>query len=168
MYKNKEISAIVAIGNNFEIGYKNKLLCYIPSDLKRFKKITTGNTIIMGRKTFESLPNGALPDRINIVISRNKNLKYNNCIMASSIIDAIEKAPSNKKIFLIGGEQIYKQAFNYIDKIYLTKIKADFKADAFFPEINFEEWIISEIENTNKNDKDEFDYDFLVLQKIKT
>ncbi len=166
MYKNKEISAIVAIGVNNEIGYKNKLLCYISSDLKRFKKLTTGNTIIMGRKTFESLPKGALPNRTNIVVSRNSELSYPNCTMANSIEEAIEKAEKGKEIFIIGGEQIYKQSFEYIDKIYLTKIPKTFNADAYFPKIDFSKWETIHNEKAEKAEKDECEHTFLILKKL--
>ena len=166
MYNNKKISAIVAVGKNFEIGYKNNLLCYISEDLKRFKKITTGNVVIMGRKTFESLPKGALPNRQNIVITRNDNLTFENCTMANSIENAIEKADSNKEIFIIGGEQIYKKAMQYIDKLYLTKIFESFdNADAFFPEINFDDWEITEESDIFLTDKCDYQFQTLLRKK---
>ena len=161
-----KISIIVAIGKNNEIGYKNNLLWRISDDLKRFKKLTTGNTVIMGRKTFESLPKGALPNRDNIVITRNQNLKFENCIMAYSIEDAIEKADKTKEIFIIGGEQIYKSAFALTDKLYLTKIDESFTADAFFPEINYSDWQVINKEFIEKSDKNQFAHTFFEMIRI--
>lgn len=165
MIDNKKISIIVAVGNNNEIGYQNKLLCYISDDLKRFKALTTGNNIVMGRKTFESLPKGALPNRKNIVITRNKELNFDNCEMAHSVEEALNKCDSDKEIFIIGGEQIYKDAYKECDFLYLTKIYQNFKADAFFPLINFSEWSVIESEKVEKSEKNEFIHEFFKLKK---
>ena len=161
-----DISIIVAIGKNNEIGYKNNLLWRISDDLKRFKKFTTNNVIIMGRKTFESLPKGALPNRDNIVITKNTDLQYNNCIMANSIEDALEKSNKTKEIFIIGGEQIYKQTLPFCTKLYLTKVDGKFTADAFFPEINYSEWDIINTEKVDTSDKNQYSHQFLEM-KIK-
>ena len=135
------VSIIVAIGNRNEIGKGNELLCHLPADLKHFKKITSGHPVIMGRKTFESLPNGALPNRRNIVISRNKDLKIEGAEVYSSLDYALIKTINEKEVFIIGGAQIYEQAFPDADKLYLTKIHADFPdADTFFPKINYGDW----------------------------
>ena len=161
----QNISIIVAIGRNNEIGYQNNLLWRISDDLKRFKKITTNNTVIMGRKTYESLPKGALPNRTNIVISRDKNLQYENCIMANSIEDAIAKSDKNKEIFIIGGEQIYKLAFPHCNKLYLTKVDEEFIADVFFPEINYNNWEVINSEIIEKTEKNQFAHQFLEMEK---
>jgi len=165
MINNREINIIVAVGNNNEIGYNNNLLWRISDDLKRFKNLTTGNNIIMGRKTYESLPKGALPNRKNIVITRNKDLSFNNCTMANSLVNAVEKADSDKDIFIIGGEQIYKDSFKQCDYLYLTKVYESFKADAFFPIINFSEWDLIESEKVSKSDKNEFSHEFFKLKR---
>ena len=160
-----KVSIIVAIGKNNEIGYKNNLLWRISDDLKRFKKLTTSNTVIMGRKTFESLPKGALPNRENIVITRNPEIKYENCIMASSFREAIEKANKANELFIIGGEDIYKLAFPFCNKLYLTKINENFKADAFFPEINYKEWEIEQTEQTEQTEKNQFSHQFFKMKR---
>jgi len=160
------ISIIVAVGKNNEIGYKNDLLWRISDDLRRFKKLTTDNTVVMGRKTFESLPKGALPNRTNIVITKNTELKYPNCIMANSLEDAIDKADSSKEIFIIGGEQIYKLAYPICNKLYLTKVNEQFKSDAFFPEIDYENWKIVTSENIEETEKNQFAHSFFELNKI--
>lgn len=160
------ISIIVAVGKNNEIGYENDLLWRISDDLRRFKNFTTNNTVVMGRKTFESLPKGALPNRTNIVITRNADLQYANCIMASSVEDAIEKADKSKEIFIIGGEEIYKLAYPLCNKLYLTKVNEEFKADAFFPEIDYEDWKIVNSENIEETEKNQFAHSFFELNKI--
>jgi len=160
---NKNISIIVAIGRNNEIGYKNNLLWRISDDLKRFKKFTTNNIIIMGRKTFESLPKGALPNRTNIVITRDTNLQYENCIMANSIEDAINKSDKSKEIFIIGGEQIYKMAFPFCKKLYLTKVDEKFTADVFFPKINYNDWKTISSETIEKTEKNQYAHEFLEM-----
>jgi dihydrofolate reductase len=135
------ISIVVAIGKNNEIGKGNTLLCRLPADLKHFKEITSGHAVIMGRKTFESLPKGPLPNRRNIVLSRNENLKIEGAEIYSSLDAALIKLIDEKEVFIIGGAQIYAQALPLADKLYLTKIHAGFpEADAFFPAINWKDW----------------------------
>jgi len=161
----KNVSIIVAIGKNNEIGYKNDLLWRISDDLKRFKRFTTDNIVIMGRKTFESLPKGALPNRANIVITRNPDLQYENCIMANSIEDAIDKSDKTKELFIIGGEQIYKMAFPFCNKLYLTKVDEEFTADVFFPKINYDDWEIINSETIDKTEKNQYAHHFLEMIK---
>ncbi len=135
------LSIIVAIGKNNEIGRGNDLLWRLPADMKRFKELTTGHTIVMGRKTFESLPKGALPNRKNIVLSKNKDLSFENCYVFSSLDEILVKFRDEEEIFIIGGGQIYEQTLPYADKLYLTRVHADFpEADTFFPVINWAEW----------------------------
>jgi dihydrofolate reductase len=136
-----KISIIAAIGTNNEIGKGNELLCPLPADLKHFKEITTGHTVIMGRKTFDSLPNGPLPHRTNIVISRNPELKLKGAIVCSSLDIALWKVIDEEEVFIIGGAQIYRQALPVADKLYLTEIHAAFPdADRFFPAVDCREW----------------------------
>jgi len=165
MINNRELNIIVAVGNNNEIGYENNLLWRISDDLKRFKNLTTGNNIIMGRKTYESLPKGALPNRKNIVITHNTELNYKNCTMANSLEQAIEKADLDKDIFIIGGEHVYKDAYKECDFLYLTKVYEKFKADAFFPLIDFSEWNVIETEKIEKSEKNEFTHEFFKLKR---
>lgn len=152
------------------IGYKNRLLYAIPSDMTRFRMLTTGHTIIMGRKTFESLPNGALPNRRNIVISKTRE-QITGCEVYTSLEEALaarkeevgskEAAASKEEVgskeasdecFIIGGASIYEQALPFADKLYLTVVeKEPAHADTFFPEINPAEWEVTEKEMRNEN-----------------
>lgn len=143
------ISIIAAVGKNMELGKKNSLIWHLPDDLKFFKETTMGKTVIMGRKTFESLPK-ALPGRKNIVISSNKNLKLEGAAVATSLEDGLNLSDTDE-IFVIGGESIYKAFLNMADKIYLTEIDAaDDCADVFFPEFN-KELYSAEILKENEN-----------------
>ena len=160
------LSIIVAVAENNAIGKDNDLIWYISDDLKRFKRLTTGHTILMGRKTYESLPNGALPKRENVVITRDKNLKLDKCIMLNSIEEAIEKyAKSDEEIFVIGGGSIYEKLLPYAHKIFLTKVHASFDADVFFPEIDSQDWEVTDEEHHQKGEKNEFDFSFIDLIK---
>jgi dihydrofolate reductase len=155
------ISLIAAIDKNNGIGYKGNLLAYIPGDLPRFKALTTNNTVIMGRKTFESLPKGALPNRLNIVITRNSEFSAPNIITASSLESGIDKAPRDREVFIIGGGEIYKSAMDICDRLLITKINKTFEADTFFPEIT-EDWIILDEEHHTSKD---FDYYYITYRK---
>lgn len=137
--KNKNITIIAAIGENNELGLDNKLIWHIKEDLKRFKKLTTGHSIIMGRKTFESISK-ALPGRLNIVLTKNKNFKFKNVSIASNIHEAIELTKDDEQPFIIGGSEIYSLFINMAQTIELTRVHNNFKADTFFPDINFGKW----------------------------
>jgi len=135
------ISLIAVLGKNNEIGKGNELLCHLPADLKRFKAITSGHTIIMGRKTFESLPNGPLPNRRNIVVSRNKQLLIEGAEVYPSLDYALLKTIDETEVFITGGAQIYTQALPIADKLYITRIHTAFpEADAFFPAVDWNKW----------------------------
>lgn len=135
------ISIVVAIAENGAIGYKNDLLWHLPADLKRFKETTTGHSIIMGSRTFRSLPKGALPNRRNIVLSRTQQ-DFPGAEWAASPEAALELVSDEEEAFVIGGAQIYEQMLPYTDKIYLTRVHADFpEADTFFPELDMSEWV---------------------------
>lgn len=144
------LSIIVAIANDFAIGKDNKLLCNIPGDLKRFKEITSGHTVIMGKKTWESLPNRPLPNRRNIVISDIPGEQFEGAVMAYSIEDAVKKSDHNKENFIMGGGMIYRQFLPIADKLYLTRVHKDFEADTWFPEINFENYNLVSSEHHNE------------------
>lgn len=149
------------MGKNRAIGRNNKLLWNIPDDLKHFKKITTGHAVIMGRKTFESIGR-PLPNRANIIITRDKNFKAAGCIIYHSLDEALDFAKQkNEEIFIIGGGQIYEQALPYADKLYLTIIDDEPKADTFFPDYLKFKNIISE--ENKKYDK--IKYKFMELTK---
>ena len=134
------INIIAAIGKNRELGAKNKLLWHIPEDVERFKTLTTDQVVIMGRKTYESIPEKfrPLPHRVNIIVTRDENYQINNknVFVSHSIEDAITKAKEfNKEIFIIGGAQIYKESLKYADKLYLTLVDKEYpEADVFFPD----------------------------------
>ena len=135
------ISIVVAIAENGAIGYKNDLLWHLPADLKRFKEMTTGHSIIMGSRTFHSLPKGALPNRRNIVLSRTQQ-DFPGAEWAASPEVALELVGEETEAFVIGGAQVYEQMLPYTDKIYLTRVHADFpEADTFFPELDMSEWV---------------------------
>jgi len=159
-----KISIIVAIAENNAIGYNNQLLCYLPNDLKWFKKNTNGRRVIMGRNTFLSLPNGALPNRENIVIT-DKAESFENCKIVNSLEQAILNFDLENENFIIGGASIYKQFLPMANKLYITKIKHNFEADAFFPEIDLNLWkLVEKIEN-KIDEKHNFEYDFLIYEK---
>ena len=156
------LSIIACISQtNRAIGYQNRLLYHIKSDLTRFRELTTGHTIIMGRKTYESLPNGALPHRRNIVVSRSMK-KLEGCEVYPNLEAALKAAESPQEIFILGGESIYRQSLHVARKLYLTVVDdttvndaainaTPQQADAFFPEINPEEWELIEKEMRNEN-----------------
>lgn len=141
------ISIIVAIAENYAIGKDNDLLWHISDDLKRFKKITSGHKIIMGKNTFLSLPVRPLPNRTSIVITDDPADNYKGCIMAYSIEDAMSKCNEDEECFIIGGGSIYKQFLPIADKLYLTRVRREYDGDIFFPEVNEDEWDLIEEED---------------------
>ena len=160
----KQLSIIVAIADLNAIGVNNDLLVYLPNDLKRFKQITTGHTIIMGRKTFDSLPKGALPNRTNIVVSRNANLKLEGATVVSSIEEAMAICPDNDESFVIGGATIYEAFLPHVQKLYITQIHHLFKdADTFFPEFDMNAWDEESKLAMFDDPKTEFRYSFVNL-----
>lgn len=135
------ISIIAAIDRNRGIGYENKLLFWLPNDLKRFKALTTGNTIIMGRKTFESLPKGALPNRRNIVLSSRPDAVYPGAETYTTLESALQSCQSDEQIYIIGGASVYQQALLLADALCLTEVDAEAPhVDAYFPEIDPKIW----------------------------
>ena len=160
------ISLIAALGKNNEIGKGNGLLCHLPSDLKHFKAITSGHTIIMGRKTFESLPKGALPNRRNIVVSRNAQLVVEGAEVYSSLDYALLKCISETEVFVTGGAQIYAQALPVADKLYITRIHTDFpEADVFFPPIDRNIWKETGRETFPADEKNPYPFTFLEYER---
>lgn len=153
----RNISIIVAIAENFGIGKNNDLLFHLPSDLKRFKAITTGKTIIMGRNTLLSLPKWPLPNRRHVVISDIPDDNFEGCDMASSIQDAIDLVKNEEEAFIIGGGMIYKQFYPVAGKLYLTVVHKTYDADIFFPEIDYSEWI-EESKEDLYDEKNNFNY----------
>ncbi len=156
------LSAIVAIAENNVIGKDQDLIWHIPNDLKRFKNITNGHCIIMGRKTYESIGK-ALPNRTNIIITRQNNYLAKGCIIVSSLEAAIAKAKSENEdeAFIIGGAEIYRQSLPIIDKLYLTKVHESFDGDTFFPDINLTNWKLVYQENHSSDEKNLYDHSFM-------
>ena len=162
------VSIIAAIADNGAIGANNRLLCHLPNDLRRFKKLTTGHTVIMGRKTFESLPKGALPNRTNVVVTRNLQQSIDGCELYDQLLDAIHNHQHESEVFIIGGASVYAQAIQLADKLYLTYIHHTFEhADTFFPVINDSEWIITDSETFPPDEHHLFPYSFKTFIKKK-
>jgi len=160
----ENISIIVAIAQNFAIGKNNDLLFHLPNDLKRFKQITTGHPVIMGRNTLLSLPKGALPNRRNIVISDIPEEKFERCEMVTSIEAAAAAVKDEQEAFIIGGGMIYRQFFPLAGKLYLTLVHRDFDADVYFPEIDYSQW--DELFREDHSDeKNGFEYSYLDLKR---
>jgi len=155
------ISIIAALDENNAIGKNNDLLCYISADLKRFKALTTGHTILMGRKTFESLPKGALPNRRNIVLTRNSNFKCENCEIVHTINEAFNICMEAENVFIIGGAQIYNLFIEHADKLFLTRIHNKFEADTYFPEFDLNKWNIENKEEFEMDEKNKFKFSFI-------
>lgn len=156
----KKISIIVAIASNYAIGKDNDLLWHISKDLKRFKELTEGHYIIMGKRTYFSLPKRPLPKRTSLIITDVQGEVIDNCLMAYSIQDAIDKMDMSKENFIIGGGSIYKQFMPLADKLYITRVHKDFVADTFFPEISLDEWKLISKVDVKDDDQNDFDYSF--------
>ncbi|MBR5351643.1 MAG: dihydrofolate reductase [Prevotella sp.] len=153
------INIIAAVAKNRAIGKDNRLIYWLPNDLKRFKQLTTGNTIIMGRKTFESLPKGALPNRRNIVLSRSTK-ELPGCDCYPSLKEALSHCQDDEQLFIIGGASIYRQTMPIADRLYLTEIDdIPEKADAFFPP--YDEWIVEKEEKHTIDERHQYNYSFV-------
>jgi dihydrofolate reductase len=161
------VSIIAAIAKNYTIGKNNKLLCSVPGDLKRFKELTTGHAVVMGRHTLESLPNGPLPNRKNIVITTMPEQIVDGCLPADSINDALELAGREDEIFIIGGGSIYKQSIALANKLLLTWIDHEFEGDTFFPAIDFSQWRETFREDHPADEKFPYSYSFVNYERIK-
>lgn len=153
------IIMIAAAAENNALGKNNDLVWHLPDDFKRFKELTSGHHIIMGRKTFESFPK-LLPNRTHIIITRQKNFQPEHCIVVDSIEKALEFVPENEDAFIIGGGEIYKQSLDYTDVIELTRVHSSFDADTFFPEINPDHWQLVEEEYHPKDEKHLVDFTY--------
>jgi dihydrofolate reductase len=154
------ISIIAAVARNRAIGFKNKLIYWLPNDLKRFKALTTGHTIIMGRNTFLSLPKGALPNRRNIVLSRSAKA-FEGCEVYPSLEDALKHCAPDEDIYIIGGASVYKQALQLADRLCLTEIDdTPTEADTFFPPYD-EGWQEESREDHSVDDRHDFAYSFV-------
>lgn len=153
------ITLIAAVAENNALGRDNQLLWHLPDDFKRFKTVTSGHHIIMGRKTFESFPK-ALPNRTHVVITRQKNYQPEGCLVVDSLEKAIAICPKDEETFIIGGGEIYQQSIKIADKLDITKVRHSFEADTFFPEIDLEQWKLTSSEFHPKDEKHKFDFTF--------
>lgn len=159
------VAMVVAIAENHAIGKDNQLLWHLPKDLKHFKQITAGHTIIMGRKTFDSMGK-PLPNRRNIVITRNKELELPGAEVVGSVQEALALCASDEEeVYIIGGGEIYKMAMPLTDKIYLTVVQHSFDGDAFFPEIEPGEWKETASESHSPDEKHQYGFTFSTLER---
>ncbi len=158
------ITLIAAIGEKNELGKDNQLVWHLPEDFKRFKSITSGHYIILGRKTFESFPK-PLPNRTHVIITRQKDYAPENCIVVNSIKDAVAACTKEQDVFVIGGGEIYKQSIEIADKLEVTRVHHTFEADTFFPEIDLEKWKLDFEEFHPKDEKHNFDFTFLTYTR---
>ena len=161
------ITVIAAIATNNALGKDNDLIWHLPADLRRFKKVTSGNTIIMGRNTFESIGK-PLPNRRSIIITRNILYKKEGCEVVHSLEDAIKLVKDQKNAFIIGGAQIYKEAIEkkLVDQLDITKVHQNFDADVFFPTIDLASWKEISEETFLPDDKNQYTYSFLSYKRI--
>ena len=161
------ITLIAAVGLRNELGKDNQLLWHLPNDFKHFKELTSGHHVIMGRKTFESLP-GILPNRTHIVISRNPAWHKEGVLLASSLDAAFNLVPAGEQAYVIGGGEIYRQALPHSDRIELTRVETQMEADTFFPEINPEEWKLVAEEAHPADESHAYAYRFQRFEKRTT
>ncbi|MFE8702124.1 dihydrofolate reductase [Cytobacillus sp. FJAT-54145] len=160
------ISLIWAMDENRVIGKDNKLPWHIPGDLKFFKRVTMGHPVAMGRKTYESIGR-TLPGRENIIVTRDSNYSVEGCTTLNSVEELISysKAQKDEEFFVIGGAEIFKAIFPKADRLYITKIHHTFEGDTFFPEFNLDEWNLVSTEQGIKDEKNPYDYEFLIYNR---
>ncbi len=160
------ISIIAALAENRVIGVNNTLPWRLPNDLKHFRRLTTGHAIVMGRKNYESIGK-PLPERTNIVVTRNRDYRASGCLIAHSLDDALALAKNDPEIFVIGGAEIYREALPRTDKLYLTQVHAAVDGDTFFPEINPAGWKETARERHAADEKHAYAYSFVVLERVR-
>ena len=160
------VSIIVAVAQNGTIGDKNALLWHIKEDMRFFRTTTSGHAVIMGRKTFESLGSKPLPKRTNIVITR-QDVEFEGALTAHSLQEAIAMAEGDEEIFIIGGAQIYAQALECADRLYLTLVERDYEGDTSFPEIDYRYWQLVAEQRHERGEEYEYPFSFLTFDKVK-
>ncbi len=158
------LSIIVAASENNVIGKNNQLLWHLPDDLKHFKATTKGHHVIVGRKTYES-QGRPLPQRTNIIVTRNRNYNAEGCIVVDSLDKALNLTQQDDEPFIIGGEQIYRMALPLVDRIYLTWVHAEFEGDTFFPELDMQHWKEISRKYYPKDDRNEYSFSIIVLDR---
>ena len=160
------LAIIVAASENNAIGKDNQLLWHLPDDLKHFKRTTRGHHVIAGRRTFES-QGKPLPERTNIIITRNSNYRAEGCFVVNSLEKALDLAKDDDEPFIIGGEQIYRMALPKVHRIYLTRVHAEFEGDTFFPDLDWDEWKEVSRKYHEKDEKHAYPFSILVLERKK-
>ncbi|MDD4993132.1 MAG: dihydrofolate reductase [Paludibacter sp.] len=161
-----KISIIAAVADNLAIGKSNNLLWHLPADLKHFRQLTTGHTVVMGKRTFESLPNGPLPNRKNIVLTSIMSEGVNEGYFeADSLEDALYLSEHEEHVFIIGGATVYKQSIHKVDSMYITWVHDKFSGDTFFPEVDFNEWEEISREDHPADDKNPHAYSFVEYKR---
>lgn len=160
----RTISIIVALSENNVVGVRNQLPWKLSADLKRLKALTMGHHIIMGRKTYESIGK-PLPGRTNVIISRNKDYQAEGCVLANSLQHALEIALDDEEVFVFGGGEIFNEAMDKADKIYMTRVHKHIDGDTYFPVVKPFEWRIIDLEEFKADEKNEYDYSFMTLVK---
>lgn len=158
------LTIIAAAAENNALGKDNTLVWHLPDDFKRFKKLTSGHHIIMGRKTFDSFPK-LLPNRTHVVITRQDNFRKEGIVVVNSLERAVELAEDDPQPFVIGGGEIYKMAMNLADKIDLTRVHGTFEADTFFPEIDESQWKLVSEEFHDKDEKHKYAFTYLTYER---
>jgi len=158
------LTIIAAIAHKNVLGKNNQLIWHLPADLKRFKKTTSGHCVIMGRKTYESLGK-PLPNRTNIVITRDENFKADGCVIVHSLNKAIKEAKTDDNPFILGGANIYKQAITLADVLDLTFVHHNFEGDVFFPEIDRSVWKETSRQDFKADTKNKYDYSFVKFER---
>jgi len=156
---------IAVVAKNGGIGLNNRLLCHLPSDLKRFRQITSGHLVIMGRNTFLSLPGGALKNRRNVVITDREDDRFGNCEMVPSLEAALELCRSADECFVIGGASVYRQFMPHAQRLYLTRLHKDFEADTYFPPVLPDEWKEVSVELPAPDETVDFQFDYALYER---
>src|ERR1035437_3964498 len=161
-----KISIIAAVADNYAIGKSNNLPWHLPADLKHFKQLTTGHAVVMGKRTFESLPKGPLPNRKNIVLTSIMSEGVNEGYYeADSMEDVFYLCENEDQVFIIGGTSVYKQTIHRADALYITWVHSNFTADTYFPEMNFDEWEEVNREDCAADDKNLYSYSFVEYKR---
>jgi len=159
-----KISLIAAMADNRVIGRDNRLPWRLPADLRHFRKITLGKPVVMGRKTWESIGR-PLPGRTNIVVTRDPDYLAEGCVVAHSVDEALTACAGSEEVMVIGGANLYQQLLDRADRLYLTRVRAEVEGDAWFPAFDAAQWREVEHESHRRDDANEFDYEFLLLER---
>ncbi|MDX9919344.1 MAG: dihydrofolate reductase [Paludibacter sp.] len=163
-----EISIVAAVADNYAIGKGNKLPWHLPADLKHFRELTTGHAVVMGKRTFESLPNGPLPNRRNVVLTSVMSEGVNEGYFeADSLEDAFYLCEKEEKIFIVGGAAVYRQSLEIAESLYITWVHHEFSADIYFPEVDFSKWDEVSRQDMTADEKNPYPYSFVHYKRKK-